>query len=347
MAVKLPPELERLVREAVERDASDLFLIPGEPPAMRLQGCLERTEAEPLTADEIEQMATAAIGKENMARIGTEIGTFGRWCGSPGEYSASICVARTHGEYSIAFRVMLPYIPTIAEVSLPEAMIQAGQSPNGLVVFAGKVGSGKTTSLYSLVDHINGQTACHICTVEGHSHLYINPKKALVQQREVGVDVPNVLAGIEAAANQDLDVLLIGEITNVEELQAGITVAETGHLVITQLHPPASPEAAIQRMIDVIPEDVRAVSRAAIARVLRAVSAQILLPRADGAGRVAAYGVLIPDDEMRQAIAEGRDFMARKTPMPEGCQTIAQDVQRLQKEGVIAAETAQEALANL
>ncbi|HIJ72595.1 MAG TPA: Flp pilus assembly complex ATPase component TadA [Candidatus Hydrogenedentes bacterium] len=345
MAVKLPPELERLVREAVDRDASDLFLIPGEPPAIRLRGCLERTEAEPLTADAIEQMATAAIGKENMARIGPESGKFQRWCGSPGEYGASICVARTHGEYSIVMRVIkMLSIPTVAEVYLPEAMIKAGESPSGLIVFAGRVGSGKTTGLYSLVDHINANSACHICTVEDSFHLFISPKKALVQQREVGVDVPSFLAGIEAAMNQDLDVLLVGEITNVEELQASITVAETGHLVLTQLHPPASPEAAIQRMIDVFPEDMRNVSLRALAGVLRAVSAQILLPRADGAGRVAAYGVLIPDEEMRQAIAEGRDFMSRKSPMPEGCQTIAEDVERLRNEGTITPETAEKAL---
>ncbi|HIJ72593.1 MAG TPA: Flp pilus assembly complex ATPase component TadA [Candidatus Hydrogenedentes bacterium] len=215
-------------------------------------GLLERTEAEPLTADAIEQTARAAIGKEDMARIGPESGKFQRWCGSPGEYGASICVARTHGEYSIVMRVIkMSRIPSVAEVYLPEPMIKASESPSGLIVFAGRVGSGKTTGLYSLVDHINANRACHICTLEESFHLFISPKKALVQQREVGVDVPSFLAGIEAAMNQDLDVLLVGEITNVEELQASITVAETGHLVLTQLHPPASPETAIQRMMDV------------------------------------------------------------------------------------------------
>jgi len=174
----------------------------------------------------------------------------------------------------------------------------------------------------------------------------VAPKKALVQQREIGVDVPNALSGIEAARHQDLDVLLIGEIATVEELQACITTAETGHMVLTQLHA-ETPEGAIQRMIDVFPEDIRQVSRKALASVLRGVSAQRLLPKTDGKGRLAAYGVLIPDDEMRTAIAEGRDFMARKTPWPEGCQTMAEHIERLRAEGEITDETAERALAGI
>jgi twitching motility protein PilT len=196
------------------------------------------------------------------------------------------------------------------------------------------------------VDHINGHRACHICTVEDPVIVPIPAKKALVQQRCVGADVPNTLAGIQAAMRQDLDVLFINEIKTVEELEAVISVAEQGHLVITVFHAAATPEESVRRMIDVFPEDVRDVSRRAIAGSLRAVCAQRLLPRVGGS-RVAAYAVLIPDDEMRNAIAGGRDFMKRENPMPEGCQTMPEHIERLRDEGVISGETAEKALGDV
>ncbi len=347
MDTRLLPKVEELVREALERDASDLFLIPGEPPAMRIQGLIERTQADPLTAGEVRDMAVAAIGEENLARIGPEIGRFECWCGMPGECNLGVCVARSHGDYTMVLRTMPARIYSVEEMLIPEAMAEAALSPNGLVVVAGRVGSGKTTGLLGLVDHINATVdGCHICTVEGPSHMAITPKKALVQQREVGVDVPNTLAGIQAARHQDLDVLLVGEIVTVEELQACIGTAETGHMVLTQLHAD-TPEEAIQRMIHVFPEDIRPISRRALASVLRGVSAQRLVPTADGKSRLAVYGVLIPDDEMREAIADGLDFMARKTPWPEGCQTMAEHVERLRAEGAITEETADEVLASM
>ncbi len=345
MELKLTTRLEELIREAVARDASDLFLIPGEPPAMRLRGLIERTDADALAAEDVREMASAAVGEANLKRVGPELGTYKRWFGVAAECNVGICVARSHGDYTMTLRIMPTLIFTVEDMRFPEAMVKAALSPNGLVIVAGRVGSGKTTGLIGLVDHINATVdGCHICTVEGPSHMAIPAKKALVQQREVGVDAPSTLAGIEAAASQDLDVLMIGEIATVEELQAAITMAETGHLVLTQVHAD-SPEAAIQRMIDVFPEDIRAVSRKALAHVLRGVSAQRLMPTADGKTRVAAYGVLIPDDEMREAIAEGRDFMARKTPWPEGCQTMAEHIQQLLAEGTIDEATAKRVLA--
>jgi len=347
METRLLPKVEEWVREALARDASDLFLLPGEPPAIRLRGLIERTDGEPLTGEEVREMAAAAIGEENLAKVGPVVGKFHRWCGVPGDFNVGVCVARSHGEYTMTVRVMPNRIFSVEEMLFPEAMIKAALSPNGLVVVAGHVGSGKTTGLLGLVDHINANVdGVHICTVEGPNHMVIPAKKALVQQREIGVDVPSALAGIEAAQGQDQDVLMIGEIATVEELQACIATAQTGHMVLTQLHA-SSPEEAIQRMIDVFPEDVRAVSRKALAHVLRGVSAQQLVPRADGGGRLAVYGVLIPDDEMREAIAEGRDFMARKTPWPEGCQRMADHIERLRAEGVITEERARIALDRL
>jgi twitching motility protein PilT len=342
--MRLPSELEKLVREAVDKDASDLFLIPGEPPAMRLHGVVERTDADPLTADAVRTMAEEVIGRENLVQIGPKLARFQQWCGSPGEFNLSICVARSHGDYTISFQIMPTRIFTVDEVRLPPAIVKAANSLDGLIVVSGPTGSGKTTSVYALIDHINATVGgCHICTVEGPSHMLIPAKKALVQQREIGVDAPDALAGIQAAADQDPDVLYVGDVSDVEVLLASIGMADMGHLVIVQMHAP-TPEDAINRIIDVFPDPARDVSRRTLARVLRAVSAQILIRSAEGKTRFAAYGVLIPDEEMRQAIAEGRDFMARRTPWPEGCQTIDEHLGRLRAEGLVTDEAVAGAL---
>ncbi|MFC1736959.1 ATPase, T2SS/T4P/T4SS family [Candidatus Hydrogenedentota bacterium] len=224
-------------------------------------------------------------------------------------------------------------------------MLEAVMSPTGLVIFSGLAGSGKATTAYTALDYINANSPCHICTVEDAMTVQITPKKAIVQQREIGVDVPNCLAGIHAAARQDLDVLFIGEIKTFEELRAAITIAETGHLVITVFHSAAMPEDVIRRMIDVTPDELRDVTRRALAGALRGISTQILLPK-EAKGRTAAYAVLIPDDEMRRAMLEERDFMDRKT-LPEGSRTMAEDIEALRRDGVISDATATRALAGL
>ena len=259
--------------------------------------------------------------------------------------NVNVCVARSRGDYTVTAIVSGPVILSVERIALPDAVVEALSSGSGLVVFSGLPGSGKTTAGYSAVDHVNAHTRCHICTVEDPVWVQIPPKQALVQQREVGVDVPTALAGIHAAMGQDLDVLFIGEITGLEELQACITTAETGHLVITVMHA-ATPEDAVQRMIDVFPEELRGVACRALAGSLRAVCAQVLVPAVKG-GRVAAYGVIVPDAEMREAIAEGRDFRARHTPWPEGCRTLAEDIERLRIEGIIPDEAARDALARM
>jgi twitching motility protein PilT len=167
-----------------------------------------------------------------------------------------------------------------------------------------------------------------------------------VQQREVGVDVPSVLAGIEAAMMQDADVLLVTEVKTLEDLQACITAAETGHLVIIVLHPAATPAEAIRRIMDIFPEDIADAARRAFANVLRGVSTQLLLPKIGG-GRVPAYGVIIPDDEMRSAIIEGRDILHRESPLPDGCTDLATEIERLRNEGRVTDDSARRTLARI
>jgi twitching motility protein PilT len=170
----------------------------------------------------------------------------------------------------------------------------------------------------------------------------IPPQKAVVQQREIGIDVPDCIGGIQASLAQGADVLMVGEIRSVEELEVCIRVASLGRLVITQLHLP-TPQAALARMIALVDE----ATRQQLARSLRAVVAQHLIPMAGGDGHTAAFGLLIPDDEMRRAIVEGRDVLEREAPLPDGFRSLQDDIARLLRENAITDDHAREALASI
>jgi len=346
MAIQLTPELERIIQDAVDRQASDVFLIPGEPVSLRRRGCIERTDADPLTAEEVRAIAAAAVGQETVDKLGTTLGEARTSCFLPGVINGRLTVAKAAGDCTLVMSLAYPIILDIGRTGAPEALLEAVQAPSGLVVVAGVMGSGKSTTAVSLVDHINATRPVHICTVEDPVIAYLTPKQALIQQREVGTDVPDTVAGIRAALRQDLDVLYLCELKSVEEVQGALTAADTGHLVLAVAHG-RSPEDVIQRFIDVAPPDMKRAFCRTLARTLRVVSVQCLLPKASGKGRVAAYGVLAPDDETRRAITEGADLANRGTPLPEGSFTLADGIRRLRDEGKVTAEAADAALAEL
>jgi twitching motility protein PilT len=168
-------------------------------------------------------------------------------------------------------------------------------------------------------------------------------KKALIQQREVGTDVPDMMTGLSTSIAQASDVLMIGELRCLEEINLAL-MASQNFLVLTQLHAD-TPQAAIERMVKVFPEDSAAVPRRILADKLQAACAQTLVQGADGKGMVAAYGVIIPDDQMRQDIIESRDIMDRQTPLPFHCRTITEDLEQLYQEGIITKETRDQKIA--
>jgi twitching motility protein PilT len=253
-------------------------------------------------------------------------------------------VARSTGVYTIVLRVYPQTILDIKAAGFPESMIKAAESSHGLVVVAGPTGSGKTTSVVSLVDHLNATRACHISTVEDQVVYRLTPKRAIIQQREVGTDVPDVVAGIVAAYGQDLDVLYVNEMKRAEEVAAVITGAETGHLVIIGMHG-ESPEDAVYRLVEVFPPDEQPAIRRRLAGVLRATSVQVLLRKVGGKGRVAAYGVMIPDEETRRTIIDGKELAPWTACTRPGGQTLAEGIRRFRDAGTISAEEAERALA--
>ena len=333
MAIKQARELERLMQEAFDKKAGILYMMPNEPAIFRIKNLIERSQGDSFTAEQIKDIATAALGKDALKDIGVETGQLITLCTLPGIVDGRMYVAKVSGDYIITIRLLPTTLPDTECTRIPEAILEAAMLPKGLVLFSGPTGCGKTTSLFSTMDYINSKKPCTICTVEHSIEYHLTGKKALIQQREVGIDVPDMITGISTSISQWPDVLMIGELRNAEEINLCIMVSQH-HLVLSQLHAD-TPEAAIQRLIDIFPEDSVAVPRRILAEKLRGVCAQMLLERADDKGRVAAYGVLIPDDQMRKAITEGHDIFDRKTPLPDGCQTIAGDIEKLKSEGVI------------
>jgi twitching motility protein PilT len=289
-------------------------------------------------------MARAALGDEELEAIPGRTGGAVTSCGIPGVIDARMTVATAMGEYTIVLRMLPSTIIDAERAGVPDAVLAACDASHGLILVGGPTGSGKSTSALSLVDHINATRALHLVMIEDPVLVRLTPKQALIQQREVGTDIPDTIAGIRWALRQDLDVLYLAELKTLDELDAVVTLADTGHLVIVVVHG-HSPEDIIERLIDVNPAESREAFRKRFARQLLTVSAQTLLRRASGRGRVAAYGVLAPDAEMRRAIAAGADPMERQAPLPAGCQSLADDIRRLEREGVVSAETAVEALA--
>lgn len=334
MAIKQTPELERLMQEASDKNADYVYMMPNEPPAFRIKNNIERGQGDPFTTQQISKIASAAFAENDLKTLGIETGQLSTFCTLPGIVDAHMQVSKAGSEYCICLYLLPKTLPTVDDVKLPRAILKAAMSSRGLILFSGPGSSGKTTSMLSTLDYVNCQRACMICTVEYATTYRLVPKKALIQQREVGIDTPDMMTGISASLSQGSDVLMIGELRGLDEIKMCIMAAQA-NLVFSQLHAD-TPQGALQRVIDIFPQDIADVPRRILAERLQLVCAQKLLERADGKGRVATYGVLIPDEHMRKAIAEGQDFLKRKTPLPKNCQSMVQDINKLHKDGIIS-----------
>jgi len=347
MAIEQIAKLETILQDAVARQASDVYLLPGEPVSFRIRGQIERTDGDPLTAEQVEQIAVAAVGEQGLHRIRHQAGGCVTSYNVPGVVNSRLSVTSVLGNWSVTVRIFPDTVLDPKAVGMPAAILEAAELSHGLVVFAGESGSGKMTTALSFLEHINATRHVHICTIEDPVVTRLTPKRALVRQHEVGVDVPDTLAALRYVLVENIDVLYLSVLRSVEEVVALVTAADLGALVIVVLHA-SSPEEAVERMLDVLRSDSATEAMCKrLAGVLRAVSVQRLFPKAHEKGVAAAYGVLIPDDETRQAIIDGTDLKKRATAPPPGCQTLAQDIERLRREGVISDETAESALADL
>jgi twitching motility protein PilT len=281
-----------LMAAVIEKGASDLHLNPGRPPVLRHNGELVSIPGMPVLDDAANQTLCRALCNEaqweEIARVGTT--DFGIAHESGNRFRAS--VFRQRGRLSAVLRLIPNKLLSFEQIGLPEAAKDLLRRPRGLVLVTGPTGSGKTTTLATMIDWINQNLDRHIVTIEDPIEYYHAHKKSLVTQRELGADVPSFPEAIRRALRQDPDVILLGEMRDLDTISAAITAAETGHLVFGTLHTTGS-SRTVDRIIDAYPTNQQEQVRAQLSVSIVAVISQVLMPRKDKRGRVAAFEVML------------------------------------------------------
>ncbi|MGB8167129.1 MAG: type IV pilus twitching motility protein PilT [Chthoniobacteraceae bacterium] len=298
--------MEDLLRLVVDEGASDLHLSVGVPPAVRINGRLVKLEVRPLTPEDTETLARAITSESNLQKV-NEVGSvdFGFSFREADRFRVS--VYRERGNLALALRAVPKRMMSLEEIGMPPAVRQLLDLPRGLILVTGPTGSGKTTSLASMLDVINATTDNHIITIEDPIEYYHQHQRGIVNQREVGSDVPDFADGLRRALRQDPDVILVGEMRDLETMETAITAAETGHLVFSTLHTTGAART-VDRIVDAFPEDSKETVRVQLASNLKAVLSQLLLPRIDKPGRIAVFELMINTPSIAALIRDNKTF---------------------------------------
>jgi twitching motility protein PilT len=277
--------------EVISRGASDLHLNPGRPPTLRVNGSLATVGDRPLSEADAEAVCRELCDERHWAEV-QKVGTTDFGLPHPDGNRFRVNVMRQRGSYAAALRLIPNRLLSFEEIGLPEAVRPLLRRPRGLILVTGPTGSGKTTTLATMVDWINQNLDRHIVTIEDPIEYYHGHKKGIVTQREVGTDVPDFPEALRRALRQDPDVILLGEMRDLATISAAVTAAETGHLVLATLHTTGSART-VNRIIDAFPSEQQEQIRAQLSVALVAVVSQALLPRKDGQGRIAAFEVML------------------------------------------------------
>ena len=334
--------IDDLLEQMVTRNASDLHLSVGAPPAMRVHGQMERlTDFPALAADDTQQLLYRIMSSEQQKNL--EIKRQIDMSHSiPGLARFRVNIYFQREALGAAFRLIPEELKTLEELGLPSTLREFANKPRGLVVVTGPTGSGKSTTLAALIDEVNRTRAEHILTIEDPIEFIHRHKRCIVNQREIGPDATTFADALRAALRQDPDVILLGEMRDLETISTALTAAETGHLVFGTLHTQSAP-STIDRIIDVFPAEQQEQVRVQIATSLQGVITQALLPTADGTGRVPALEILVPDDAVRNLIRQGKVeqiYSVMQTATSRGMQTMEQALAELTLRGVVTKEEA-------
>ncbi|MDW8322293.1 MAG: type IV pilus twitching motility protein PilT, partial [Armatimonadota bacterium] len=315
--------IDDLLRMVVQRDASDLHLRAGEPPILRIHGDLKRTDLPRLTAEDVKNLLYAILNEERKQRferdkeldLSYEVPGLARF--RVNMYWQQRCVGA-------ALRLIPFRIRTIDELMMPPAVKELSMRPRGLFLVTGPTGSGKSTSLAAMIDHINTHKRCHIMTIEDPIEYMHHDKLSIINQRELGVDTHSFADALRHVMRQNPDVILVGEMRDLETIHLAITAAETGHLVMSTVHTQDAPQT-IDRIVDVFPPEQQQQIRMQLSVVLVGVLSQTLLPNAQGTGRVAAFELMVATPSVRNLIREGKThqlYMDIQTGAEYGMQTL-------------------------
>jgi len=334
--------IDNLLELMVGRGASDLHLSVGSNPAIRVNGRIERIEEiEPLTGEDTQTLMYQILSSEQQKNF--EIKRQLDFAHQvPGLARFRVNVYFQRERVGAAFRLIPESIKTLEELGLPTSLHALAEKPRGLVLVTGPTGSGKSTTLAAIIDEVNRTRAEHILTIEDPVEFVHRHKRCIVNQREIGVDATSFAEGLRAALRQDPDVILVGEMRDLETIATALTAAETGHLVLGTLHT-QSAASTIDRIIDVFSPAQQEQVRMQIAGSLQGVITQALLPTADGAGRVAALEILLPDDATRNLVRQGKVeqiYTIMQTGTQKGMQTMEQSLAELTLRRVITLDMA-------
>lgn len=333
--------IEEALTLAKQKDASDIHISPGNPLMLRIDGELIPQSEFMLKPTEINGILRPVMTDEQFAQL-EEIGELDFAFSVPGFSRIRANVFRQRGTYAAALRILSYEVPQPETLGIPKPVVDLTLKRRGLVLVTGATGSGKSTTLASLIEIIANRDRKNIITLEDPIEYLHSNKKAIVSQREIGCDTGSYASALRAALRQDPDVILVGEMRDLETISTAITAAETGHLVFSTLHTNSAADA-IDRMIDVFPPHQQQQIRIQLAGVLEGVIAQQLMPRSDTSGRVAAFEVLLANSAVRNLIREGKSFQLPsiiQTSKKEGMQTMDDAITNIFYRSQISALTA-------
>ncbi len=334
--------IDDLLAVMIERNASDLHLPAGSQPVLRVNGRLHRfEEAAKLTPDETRELVYRILSTEQQKLLETRRQLdFSYTIPGVARYRVNAFFQRE--SVGAAFRLIPGQIKSLEQLNMPVRLYELADNPRGLVLVTGPTGSGKSTTLASLLDRINDTRHEHILTIEDPIEFLHWHKSCIVNQREIGPDATSFAEALRAALRQDPDVILVGEMRDLETIATALTAAETGHLVFATLHTQSAPQT-IDRIIDAFPAEQQGQVRVQLAGTLQGIVTQNLIPTADGAGRVAALEILVPDDAVRNLIRQAKIeqiYSTMQTGSSRGMLTMEQSLADLVLRGVITAELA-------
>jgi twitching motility protein PilT len=343
------PEANKLFRLSMKMQASDLHLKVGQPPMMRLKGDIAKMDMRPLTQEDMERLILPLLNSKQRHILDEEGGVDYSYVVGQDECRFRVSLFRQRGNYSLIARRVNNNIPNFEKLGLPPKMADLCTYPEGLVILAGVTGSGKSTTIASMLDYVAEREPLHILTVEDPIEFTYTDKKSYFNQREIGLDCVSWHKALKDAVRQDPDVILVGELRDIETFEAAVHAAETGHLVFGTIHA-ASASTTINRILDLFPPEKHGAIRQALANNLRAIVAQKLLKSIrPGVSRVPTNEIMICNAIVRKLISEGRDNSladAIRMCQQEGMMDFTESLRQLVDRGDIDKATALEVAPN-
>jgi twitching motility protein PilT len=339
--------ITEILQFASQNDCSDIHLAAGSPPIVRRIGNLEKLQLPIIEDKELLGWLMEFLTEDQLTLYykGKDVDTaYTDWAGNRYRLNAY----RQQGRPCIAMRLLKNEIPTIDQLGLPSILKDLADLPRGLVLVTGPTGSGKSTTLAAMIEHINRRKQLHVLTLEDPIEYIYKAKMALISQREVHRDIPDFQSGLRSALREDPDVILVGEMRDFETISLAITAAETGHLVFSTLHTIGAPNT-IDRIIDTFPTNQQSQIRTQLATVLKAVVSQVLVPKADLSGRVAIHEIMLMNDAVANLVRENKIFQIGttiQTGQRLGMQTLEGDLVKRVAARQISYETALEVASN-